>query len=135
MAAQTVTCETPRYVLHEDRQPIGPNVVPHSQGSGCLAIYGFSGKPAYDAFIAASQGDLRPYPLMKGYLRNRLVEEHETTCVVIVDAAGPVDVGVDAATMENVLAAQDKAAPQLASDFHLTFCPTRQAYTMDEVTE
>ena len=130
MSVQKVTCSTPRYVLREDRQPIGPKVVPASPGSGVLAIYGFSGKAAYDAFIGNSEGDLRPYPLMKGYLKNRLEEEHDETYIVIIDAKAPVAATVDAATMENVLAAQNKADSELFSDFYLTFFPTRKAYAL-----
>lgn len=123
-------CLTPRYVLHEDRQPIGPDVSEDSAGRSFVAIYGFSGKAAYDAFIANSEGDLRPYPLMKGYLRNRLAEQADETYLVIMDANGPVTASVDAATIEHVLAAQDQADAQLASDLLLTYSGSSKAYAL-----
>jgi hypothetical protein len=130
MSTQKATCPTPRYVLHADRQPIGPDIVRKSPGRSSPAIYGFSDKTAYDAFIGNSEGDLRPYPLMKGYLRSRLAEEHDETCIVIIDANGPVAASVDAATFANVLAAQNTADPQLVSDFQLTFCPASHTYAL-----
>ena len=133
MPTQKVTCPTPRYVLHEDGQPIGPDIVQNSRDRDCLAIYGFSCKAAYDAFVGNSEGDLRPYPLMKGYLKNRIDEEHDEKYLVIVDAASPCADSVDASTMENVLAAQNKAVTQLVCDFRLTFCSTGNAYTLEDI--
>ncbi|MEQ9406528.1 MAG: hypothetical protein RIK87_02335 [Fuerstiella sp.] len=132
MPKQDVICLTPRYVLHEDRQPIGPDVVQDAHGRSFLAIYGFSGKTAYDRFLQNSEGDLRPYPLMKAYLQNRLQEDQNQTCIVILDAESPVADDVDAATIEHVLAAQNNPSPQLARDFGMSFCSTRNAYVPTE---
>lgn len=126
-----MTCSTPRFVLHEDRAPIGPEISPASTGHRVLAIYGFSGKAAYDAFIGNSEGDLRPYPLMKGYLKKRLEEDQDGPSLVIIDAVSRGDVRVVAATMGNVLAAQDNADTELDDDVGLTLNATGTAYSLE----
>jgi hypothetical protein len=118
-SVQQVVCPTPRYVLLQDEQPVGPEMAHGSSGRSFLAIYGFSGKAAYDAFISNSEGDLRPYPLTKRYLQNQLTENTDKTCIVIIDADHPVAASLAATPFENVLAAYDNADTQLVSELPL----------------
>ena len=128
----TASSRTPKYVLHENRQPIGAKVSLGSTSGDCVAIYGFSDKPAFDAFIAGSQRDLRPYPLMKSYLKRRLDEEPGKTHLLIIDAADPEDAIAESATAEAVLLARQEERLHLPVDFHLAFSPTTRTYELVE---
>lgn len=118
-------------MLQQDSQPIGPDIVQGLHGQSVLAIYGFSGKAAYDTFIANSEGDLRPYPVMKGYLSNHLANKDVETYIMILDAVGPVAESLDAAAFESVLDAQSKSKPHLVRDFQLTFIAASHAYSVE----
>lgn len=132
MPNEFVSCDTPRYVLLEDREPIGPEVIVASLKSECVAIYGFSGKHTYDVFISNSDLELRPYPLMKGYLRNRIEEEGDQTYLIIVDARSSSDESVIAATMATVLAAQNAAEPQTKHGFEIKHRQGSSKYEWNE---
>ncbi len=119
MPNETATCNTPRYVLREDREPVGPQVVQSNSAATCSAIYGFSDKRAYDIFTSSNNRDLRPYPLMKAYLKNRIADESGEALLIVVDAATLTDDRVTVATMENVLAAHGDNAPQIKNGFYL----------------
>lgn len=126
------TCRTPKYVLHENRQPIGAKSSLGSPGRDCLAMYGFSDKLAFDTFIAGSQRDLRPYPLMKSYLKRILDEEPGKTHLLIIDAADPEDAIVESATLEAVLLARQEGRLYLSIEFHLAFSPATRTYELVE---
>ena len=87
MPLSTVAASTPNYVLIDGNLRIGPKVLPLDAGMGCSAIYGFSEKGAYDRFCANSQLALKPYPLVKGYLRNQIDALGEALKLVVIDAA------------------------------------------------
>ena len=50
MTTTSEIAATPRYLLLEDKDPIGPAVVSASLETGSGVVYGFSDKPAYDRF-------------------------------------------------------------------------------------
>ncbi len=123
-------CKTPLYVLREDGRIIGPDIAQAPAGKDTVAIYGFSGKVAFDVFVASSQRDLRPYPLMKSYLKKRLDEEAEATQIMALDVAGPTESSILAATMDNVLAARTAGLEHLECDFRLTYSVNTRSYTL-----
>ena len=133
MPNENMTCETPRYVLHEDREPIGPEISKASSHPDSLAIYGFSGKHTYDRFVANCDRDLRPYPLMKGYLRNRIAEGEGGTYLVVIDAITPTDEQLTVATMKDVLTAQIGGQASLKGGFHMAICPETKEYALNEM--
>lgn len=131
MPTSTVAPSTPNYVLIDGNLRIGPKVVP-LDARECLAIYGFSDKEPYDQFCAHSQRALKPYPLVKGYLRNQVEAQSDGLKLVVLDAAGPSEPYLDAATMEAALEAQESRAAHLTAAYRLTFDEEAGAYRVDE---
>ena len=89
MHLTTVAASTPNYVLIEGNLPTGPRLVPLAASTECSVIYGFSDKGPYDSFCTNSQQALKPYPLVKGYLRNQMEAPGDSLKLVVIDAAGP----------------------------------------------
>lgn len=123
---------TPRYLLLEDKDPIGPAVVSASSENGCVVVYGFSGKPAYDRFAANSNRELRPYPLMKGWLQTRTAEEGHELHLVALDAHHPSQQTITAVTTNSALIAQSTNAAHLDSEYQLKFDSRASAYRIAE---
>ncbi len=123
--------ETPNYVLLDHTQRIGPELLALDSGQDCIAVYGFSDKQPYDAFCEHSELALTPYPLVKGYLRNRLEVAGDTILVVVIDAAGPDEPTLVASTMQLVLEAQEKDSPQVAVSYRLSKDAQSLAYRVE----
>ena len=123
---------TPRYFLLENKDPIGPAVVSASPENGCFAVYGFSGKPAYDRFVANSDRELRPYPLMKGYLQKQTAEEGHELRLVVLDAHHPSQQTITAVTTNSALIAQSTSAAHIDSEYQLNFDSRASAYRIAE---
>ena len=132
MPISTVAASTPNYVLIDGNLRIGPKVLPLDAGMGCSAIYGFSDKGPYDRFCANSQLALKPYPLVKGYLRNQMEAPGDSLKLVVIDAAGPSEPYLHAATIEAVLEAQESRAAHVTAAYRLTFDEEANAYRVDE---
>jgi uncharacterized protein YbcI len=132
MPLSTVAASTPNYVLIDGNLRIGPKVVPLDAGMGCSAIYGFSDKRSYDNFCAKSEQALKPYPLVKGYLRNQIEAPGEVLKLVVIDACGPCEQCLYAATMEAVLAAQESRATQLNTTYQLMLDQEADAYRVEQ---
>ena len=81
--------KTPSYVLLDGKHPLGPNLLRPNDGPEAVAFYGFSDKLAYDRFCANCELALRPYPLVKGDLKNLIARSGDSVCLVVVDAEGP----------------------------------------------
>ena len=128
---------TPYYVLMDEKAPFGPSVVgiPDIEFS---VIFGFSDKAPYDNFCRASSVALTPYPLVKGYLRNQLGapghdDDHKRSVkLVVLDAPGPCEPSIHAATMQAVLEAQEKGTAQVAPTHHLVFDPEAKVYRLEK---
>jgi len=127
-----LSVETPNYVLLDHAQRIGPEMLALDSGKKCIAIYGFSDKPQYDAFCKKSELELTPYPLVKGYLQNRLEVAGDTILIIVIDPAGPNEPTLDAATMQSVLEAQQKQLPQVTVSYRLTKDEHSPAYHVTE---
>ena len=124
--------ETPNYVLLDHAQRIRPEMLALNRAQKCIAVYGFSDKQPYDAFCENSALSLTPYPLVKGYLRNRLEVAGDTILIVVIDAAGPDQPILDASTMQLVLEAQEKEARQVTVTYRLTKDEQSAAYRVEE---
>ena len=127
-----VDASTPNYVLIDGTLRIGPEVVPLDAGLECSAIYGFSDKGPYDRFCANSQLALKPYPLVKGHLRNQIDAPGDSLKLVVIDAAGPSEPYLHAATFKAVLEAQETHAAHVTAAYRLTFDKEVNAYRVDE---
>ena len=132
MPMSTVAASTPNYVLIDGNLRIGPKVVPLDAGTECSAIYGFSDKGPYDKFCTNSQQALKPYPLVKGYLRNQMDAPGDSLKLVVIDAAGPSEPYLHAATIEAVLEAQESRAAHVTAAYRLTFDEEANAYRVDK---
>ena len=115
---EVVVC-TPRYVLLDGDRRLGPKVIPLDSGVECSIIYGFSDKGPYDRFCGNSDLALRPYPLVEGHLRNQVGDSGSDLKLIVLDADGPRDRCLHAATMEAVLQAQENRLAQLPAAYEL----------------
>ena len=132
MPLSTVAASTPNYVLIDGNLRIGPKVVPLDDGIECSAIYGFSDKSPYDRYCLNSQQALRPYPLVRGYLVNQIDARGDSLKLVVIDAAGPSEPLLHAATTEAVLEAQESRTAHVTAAYRLTFDEKANAYQVVE---
>lgn len=124
--------ETPHYVLMNRSERIGPQLLADDSGVERIAIFGFSDKQPYDAFCKKCDLALTPYPLVKGYLQSRLEDAGDATVMIVIDAAGPDEKTLTAATMQSVLEAHEKQAAQVSVTYHLTKDDQSAAYHVEE---
>jgi hypothetical protein len=134
MPMSAVLGATPYYVLMDGKRRIGPSVVQLQTGAECSPIYGFSDKDAYDKFCVNSQLVLTPYPLVKGYLRNLIGAPDDGLKLVVVDAAGPSESCLQAATMQVVLEAQENRMTHVTTAYLLVFDQEAEAYRVEEMS-
>ena len=134
MPISAVVADTPYYVLMDGNHRIGPEVVQLHSGIECEPIYGFSDKGPYDKFCVNSQRALTPYPLVRGYLRNQAGAPGDGLKLVVVDAAGPRELYLHAATMEAVLEAQEHRTTHVNAAYRLMFDQKANAYGVEEAS-
>lgn len=132
MPVNALVAVTPYYVLMDGNRRIGPKVVRLPSGIECSPIYGFSGKGPYDKFCTNAQLALKPYPLVKLYLRSQAETPDDGLKLVVLDAAGPREPCLHAATMEAALEAQENRAPQVIAAYRLLFDQEANAYRVEE---
>ena len=125
---------TPCYVLLDGKQRLGPKTLPPHSSSEGMAIYGFSDKTPYDLFCANCEQALTPYPLVKGYLKNQITDSGDAVHLVVVDAAGPNEAQLNAATMNSVLEAQEQKANRVTISFRLVLDQESQAYRVEKAS-
>ena len=123
---------TPYYVLMDGKLCLGPTIIDLQTEAECLPIYGFSAKHAYDLFCAKSGLEFRPYPLVVDYLRKRMDAPKGGQTLVVLDAIGPVEPFVHAATTEAVLEAHEKRKTRLTATHRLLFDQTTDVYRAEE---
>lgn len=124
---------TPNYVLMDDGRRIGPRLTPVSSEK-CNVIYGFSSKAAYECFRDNCDVALKPYPLVKGYLRKQIGEVNIEHLLVAIDVQGPLDPTLKATTIAAVLDAQEKQIAHVTSVYLLAFDEDEKAYRLAEVS-
>ncbi len=105
----------PLYVLLEENAPIRVQLVALDAKESPQTIYAFSDKKQYDAFTAATTRDLRPYPLVKGYLRNQLTTIDDGVRFVAIDAPAPNLEQLNVASIESVIDAFEKKSGQVVT--------------------
>ncbi len=132
MPMSAMLVDTPYYVLMDGIRRIGPQTLPLRAGIGCSPIYGFSDKGFYDEFCRNSPLALTPYPLVKVYLRDQTGAPGDDLKLVVVDAAGPREACLHAATMEAVLEAHENRTARVTATHCLMFEQTTDAYRVDE---
>ena len=125
---------TPCYVLLDGKQRLGPKLLAPHGGPEGVAIYGFSDKQPYDLFCANCELALTPYPLVKGYLKNQITVSGDAVHLVVVDAAGPNEAQLNAATMNSVLEALEQKADHVTISFRLMLDQESQAYRIEEAS-
>ena len=128
----TVSALTPNYVLLNGKTRISPTVFALRSGRVCSSLYGFSDKVPYDLFRTNSALALTPFPLVKVYLRTLIETGSENLHLVILDASGPKDVTVRAASMAAVLEAQISQASSVLAEYSLTFDTEENGYRVHE---
>ena len=136
LAPMSATSEaTPYYVLLDGDRRIGPSIVPLDAGIDCSPLYGFADKDSYDKYLLKSEAALTPYPLVKGYLRQRASAPDDGLKLVVVDAAGPREPHLHAATMEAVLEAHENRTSRVTATHRLVFDQQADAYRVEVASE
>lgn len=134
MPVSAIVADTPCYVLMKGGSRLSPNVVPLSSGRDCSAVYGFSGKDSYGKFCSLSEQALTPYPLVKTFLRDQVASSGDSLRLVILDASGPKDPCVLAATMESVLEVLESRTTEVTVAHRLKFDFKTDVYEIEEVS-
>ncbi len=134
MPFSAVLGATPYFVLVCGKRHMGPSVVPLPTGTECPPIYGFSKKDAYDRFCLNSHLALTPYPLVRRHLRNQTSAPDDGLKLVVVDAAGPREPYLQAATVESVLEAHENRMSHVTVAYRLVFNQQAEAYRVEEVS-
>jgi hypothetical protein len=134
MPMSAVVAGTPYYVLMDGNRRIGPTVMQLHSGIECSPIHGFSDKGTYDKFCMNCQLVLTPYPLTKFYLREQAGAPGDGLKLVVVDAAGPREHYLRAATMEAVLEAQENQTTHVTAAYRLMFDQEADAYKVEEAS-
>ncbi len=128
MSTNATVIDTPYYVLMDGKRRFGPEVTPLSSGRECVVVFGFSSKDCFDRFRANSQLVLLPYPLTRNFLQNQSDAPGDNLNLVVIDATGPREPCLQAATMEAVLQGQEARTPHVTAAYDLTFEPETAAY-------
>jgi hypothetical protein len=132
MTLATETFSTPNYVLLSGKNRISPVVLSMRSGRACAALYGFSDKAPYDTFRASSETILTPFPLVKVYLQTLIDTAPENLHLVILDAAGPGDSKLRAATTESILDSHLNQSATVLAEYSLSFDHQANGYRIDE---
>jgi hypothetical protein len=139
LTSNNVVVATPRYVLLIDNEKMGPTVLSGDPDSRCVAIYGFSDKGPYDKFRENGDLSLKPYPLVKGYLRNQLSNDNgnESECLrlVVLDSSSPDERIVHAASMQAVLDSMMNQKPDVPVEYKLSLVKANGVYRLDDTQQ
>lgn len=126
----TLYMKTPYYFLLEGKSRIKPLVVPKHSGPGYCVYYAFSDKPQYDLFQANSNRALVPYPLVSTFLMECISLGEDQEQLLVIDAVGPQDAVLHAATMRSVLNSHASRDEHVGIAFRLTKREGDQAYAV-----
>ena len=132
MTTSTDTFSTPNYVLLSGKTRIAPTVLSMRSGRTCTALYGFSDKAPYDTFRESSETPLTPFPLVKVYLKTLIESGPENLHLVILDAEGPSDATLRAATTESILESHLTQSATVLAEYSLSFDSQANAYRIEE---
>lgn len=129
------SCKTPRYVLKDGSNPTRPPVLKSSAKIQPTAIFGFSDKPEYDAFLNASPLALTPYPIVKGFLENQIALSVDAVRLIVLDASSPNQRVFKAATFQSVLESFRLGLDRVAISHQLILDESSQEYLIQIVAE
>jgi hypothetical protein len=130
-----LTTKTPMYLLLKDKQPLGPSVVADPDGTKQRVLFGFSDKGPYDAFIANASEGLRPYPLVKGYLKGLLEIEATSKPAIVIDALSETASSFHAATVQSVIECMESNSSSIPITLRLDLVPNRAEYQIRQCDE
>lgn len=130
-----LTTKTPMYLLLKDKQPLGPSVVADPDGTKQRVVFGFSDKGPYDAFIANASEGLRPYPLVKGYLKGLLEIEATSKPAIVIDALSETASSFHAATVQSVIECMESNSSSIPITLRLDLVPNRAEYQIRQCDE
>jgi hypothetical protein len=126
------TTKVPMYVLLKDKHPLGPIVVPNQDGTKQQVLFGFSDKGPYDTFVANGPDNLRPYPLVKGYLKGLLSSDDSNNPIVVLDALSDKEPFLNAATVQSVIECMESKSTSIAISLRLDRVADNDAYRIHE---
>ena len=133
MTTTALVAGTPLYVLMDGSRRSGPKIELSSKYDDS-PIYGFSDKTHYDKFRSNDRLALTPYPLVRAFLRTAPDSTDAGLRIVVVDAIGPSESLLHAATAEAVLEALENRADHVTVTHHLIFDQDADAYRVEEVS-
>ncbi|MEW4452030.1 hypothetical protein AB1L30_05030 [Bremerella sp. JC817] len=116
----------------DEHERVGPRLEEGTSHSSRQVLYGFSDSDAYERFRSHSTNDYRPYPLVKGYLREQLQSDSERIGLIVLDAVSARDEQLNAAAMDNVLQALEASDAKVGSRYRLTYDAATLAYQVSE---
>lgn len=125
--------KTPRYVLKDGVFPTSPNVVRATSETEISAIYGFSGKPAYDVFWKARSQPLIPFPLVKRFLQSQIDLDAKSLKLVVLDATSPQQEILQAATFQAIVEAFEHNAESVPVSHQLILDSTSAGYRVESL--
>ncbi len=133
MSTTAIVAAIPLYVLMDGSRRSGPKIERSAEFEG-TPIFGFSDKGHYDKFRSDDRLALTPYPLVKAFLRTAADAADAGLRLVVVDANGPNETLLHAATAEAVLEAQENRAAHVTVTHHLILDQNAAAYRVEEVS-
>lgn len=121
----------PRFVLFDERRRIGPPMLPSASGLEYCVWYGFSDQAMYERFRQNSPRALTPYPLVQTFLRAEAAKAQGSDSLLAIDALGPDDLSLRAATTAAVLAAHEQKAARVVTACELVRAAGSTAYRIE----
>ena len=123
-------------MLLETKDPIGPSLMMASSGSKRFAVYGLSGKPRCDQFLANSGSELRSDQLRKGCLWNQAAAENTQLHLVLLDNIGLIQQSAAALLAINERHLIELLYPNWfrsveCQRYNICNCPTRDRQMLD----
>ena len=118
----------PRYVLREGAESLGLTSLSGPDSAPVSSIYGFADKVHYDAYLRNSPGSLTPYPLVRGFLQNRIDLEPCQLQLVVLDATDRHQQMLFAATMQSIVEAMDLKQDSVSVSHTLALVGSSNSY-------
>lgn len=132
MPTDTALFATPNFVLLNGKGRFGPEVATLSSGRSCTAFYGFSSRSRYDTFQANCELALKPYPLVKVFLRNEHDAAGDDLKLVVLEPTQPDQRQLHAALIRTVLDARESREVQVSPDYTLELDTEAGVYRVSE---
>lgn len=125
--------DTPLYVLKDGPFATFPSLIQVTGEATCTAIYGFSKKSTYDAFMSHSNTALMPYPLVKRFLENQMAAGADMLQLVVVDATSSNEGMLLASTFGSILDALSSGESTVQTTHRLVLDEASNQYRVGAV--